>query len=241
MKSFNRLCLFSIVSVLFMAQAFTVTAATQPSDSANEFWPEFDLFITLNQKSRIFAMYTATKSADLGAYADGQVGLCFDYWMVRPLGNPLIGDFDQSPSKLFMVRFGYLLNRPKNNSGNATEHTATIEITSNANLPGGLLLSDRNRVDLGWVEGDPNHRYRNRLKLERALHFGRFQITPYSHAEVFYEWNAHKWTRFRYAAGAESYITKLIVLEGYYLRENTLAQVPRFVNGFGTVWQFHLR
>jgi uncharacterized protein DUF2490 len=241
MKSPNRPCLFSIVSVLFMAHAFTVAAATQPSDSTNQFWPEFDLFIDLNQESRIFVMYTATKSADLGAYADGQAGLYFDYWMVRPLGKPLIGDFDQSRSKLLMVRFGYLLNRPKNNSGNATEQTATVEVTSNANLPAGLLLSDRNRVDLGWVEGDPNHRYRNRFKLERTFHSGRFQLTPYTHAEVFYEWNAHKWTRFRYAAGAEWYITKRIALEGYYLRENTWGAVPQFVNGFGSVLQFHLR
>jgi hypothetical protein len=237
----NRLCLFSIVSMLFMVQAFTVAASAEPSDSSNEFWPEFDLFINLNQQSRIFAMYTATKSADLGAYADGQVGLYFDYWMARPLRRPLIEHFDPSRSKLLMFRFGYLLNRPKNNSGNATEHTATAEVTSRAHLPAGFLLSERNRVDLGWVVGDPNHRYRNRLKLEWTFHAGRFQLTPYAHAEVFYEWNAHKWTRFRYAAGAEWYITKRIALEGYYLRENTWGTVPQFVNGFGSVLQFHLR
>src|SRR6185369_4814158 len=99
MKSPNRPCLFSMVSMLFMVQAFTAAAAAQPSDGSNEFWPEFDFFIKLNQQSRIFAMYTATKSANLGAYANGQAGLYFDYWMARPLRKPVIGYFDPSRSK----------------------------------------------------------------------------------------------------------------------------------------------
>src|SRR5581483_1783380 len=116
--------LFSIVSMLFTVQAFTVAAVAQPPEWSNEFWPEFDFFINLNQQSRFFAMYTATKSADLGAYANGQAGLYYDYWMARPLRKPLIGYFDPSRSKALMLRVGYLLNRPKGNSGNATEHTA---------------------------------------------------------------------------------------------------------------------
>jgi hypothetical protein len=227
--------------MLFMVQAFTAAAAAHPSDGSNEFWPEFDFFIRLNQQSRIFAMYTATKSADLEAYANGQAGLYFDYWMAGPLRKPLIRHFDPSRSKALMVRVGYLLNRPKNNSGNATEHTATVEVTSRAQLPASLLLSERNRVDLGWVAGDSNQRYRNQLKLEWTFDAGRFQFTPYAHAEVFYDFKQGKWTRFRYAAGAEWYITKRFVLEGYYLRQNTWGQVPQFVNGLGAVFQTHLR
>jgi hypothetical protein len=206
--------LFSIISMLFTVQAFTVAAAAQTSEGSNEFWPEFDFFIQLNQQSRIFAMYTATKSADLGAYANGQAGLYYDYWMARPLRKPLIGYFDPSRSKALMLRVGYLLNRPKGDSGNATEHTATVEINSRAQLPANLLLSMRNRMDLGWAAGDPNHRYRNQLKLAWTFDAGRFQFAPYAHAEVFYEFKEGHWTRFRYAAGAEWYITKRYVLEG---------------------------
>ena len=99
----------------------------------------------------------------------------------------------------------------------------------------------RNRVDLGWVAGDPNHRYRNQLKLEWTFDAGRFQFTPYAHAEVFYDFKGGRWTRFRYAAGAEWYITKRFVLEGYYLRQNTWRQVPQFVNGLGAVFKVYLR
>ena len=241
MKFLHGPCSLSGISTILMAAVSAMPSAAQTKDSTNQFWPELDFFINLNQQSRIFAMYTATKSADLAAYADGQVGVYFDYWMARPLRNPVIGHFDPARSKALMLRVGYLINRPRNNSGSATEHIATGEVTSRAQLPASLLLSMRNRVDLRWVAGDPNPRYRNRLKLEWTFDAGKFQFTPYAHAELFYDFKVGKWTRFRYAGGAEWYISKRFGVEGYYLRENSWDAVPQFVNGFGIVLQFHLR
>ena len=60
--------------VLLVTQAFTVMAATQPSNTSNEFWPEFDFYVNLNEKSRLFFLVAATKQQDLNAYADGQFG-----------------------------------------------------------------------------------------------------------------------------------------------------------------------
>jgi len=118
---------------------------------------------------------------------------------------------------------------------------ATGEATGRAHLPAALLLSDRNRVDFRWVDGDPRHRYRNRLKLERSFKAGRFEFTPYAHAEVFYDLRNRTWSRFRYAAGSEWAITKRIVAEGYYLRQNTWSAVPQFVNAIGAAVQFYIR
>ena len=221
--------------------ALAVPATAQESDSTNEFWPEFDFFVKLNEKSRIFALYTATKQENLGTYADGQTGIHFDFYTLRALHRKLINYIDTSRSQALMVRVGYLVARPKNNSGTATEHMATGEATGRAHLPGGYLLSDRNRMDFRWVSGDPRHRYRNRLKLENTFDLGRFQLTPYAHAEVFYEFKSRDWSRLRYAAGAEFNLTKRIVLEGYFLRQNTWASVPQFVNAAGMAVQFYLR
>ena len=215
-------------------------ARAQDSDSTSEFWPEFDIFIKLNEKSRIFVLYTGTKQENLGAFADGQTGVHFDFYTI-PAFRPVIASIDQSRSKFLMVRVGYLISRPKNNSGTLTEHMATAEATARAQLRGGLLLSDRNRFDFRWVESDPRHRYRNRLKLERTFGIGRFQFTPYAHAEIFYDLKPRDWSRLRYAAGAEFSITKRIVLESYFLRQNTWATVPQFVNAWGTAVQFYLR
>lgn len=227
-------------TVLLALLAAALPAGAQDSDSTNEVWPEFDFFIKLNEKSRIFLLYTGTKQEYLGSFADGQTGVHLDFYTI-PAFRPVINTIDQSRSKFLMIRVGYLLSRPKNNSGTSTEHMATIEATARAQLPGGLLLSDRNRFDFRWVEGDPRHRYRNRLKLERTIPLGRFQFTPYTHVETFYDLQPREWSRLRYAAGAEFSITKRIVLEGYFLRQNTWASVPQFVNAAGMAVQFYLR
>jgi hypothetical protein len=225
---------------LLMLLCLALPARAQEPDSTNEFWPEFDIFIKLNERSRIFVLYAGTKQENLGAFADGQTGVHFDFYAVSAF-RPVITSIDQSRSKFLMVRVGYLVSRPKNNSGTSTEHMATTEGTTRAQLPGGLLLSDRNRFDFRWVESDARHRYRNRLKLERTFAIGRFQFTPYGHAELFYDLKPRDWSRLRYAAGAEFSITKRIVLEGYYLRQNTWASVPQFVNAAGTAVQFYFR
>jgi hypothetical protein len=218
-----------------------LTSSGQTSDVTSEFWPEINIFINLNEKSRIYGLITATKQESLGAYADGQTGLYFDFWTLPALRRRLRSQVDASRSKLLLLRTGYLLSRPKNNSGAATEHMLTSEGSGRAHLPAALLLSDRNRIDLRWLNGDFNWRYRNRLKLERTFHTQRFELTPYGHAEVFYSPKGSKWTRLRYAAGMEWAVTRRIVLEGYFLRQNDWGNVPQFVNATGFVTQFYFR
>jgi hypothetical protein len=216
-------------------------ASSQDSDSTDEFWPEINVFIKLSEKSRIFAIYTTTKQENLGAYADGQTGVYFDFWTLPALRRKLLSHADASRSKLLLVRTGYLFSRPRNNSGVATEHMLTSEATGRAHLPASLLLSDRNRIDLRWLNGDFRWRYRNRLKLERTFRAERFEFTPYGHAEVFYSLEQSTWTRLRYAAGMEWTVTRRIVLEGYFLRQNDWGNIPQFVNATGIVLQFHFR
>ena len=117
----------------------------------------------------------------------------------------------------------------------------TSEATGRVHLPALLLMSDRSRIDLRWLNGDFRWRYRNRLKFERTFHGGRFEFTPDGHGEVFYSAEQRKWTRLRYAAGMEWTITRRIVLEGYFLRQNDWASSPQFVNALGVVMQFYLR
>jgi hypothetical protein len=229
------------LSPLLLAVGCATCAAAQTSDIANEFWPELDVYVNLNDASRLFVFFTATGREDLNAYADGQVGVNLDFWALPPIRKHLHQRADRSLSKLLMVRVGYLYAYPRNNSGSSVENMATGEATARAPLPAGLLLSERNRLDLRWLNGDPAHRYRNRLKLERTFDIGRFQLTPYAHAEVFYSFDVHDWTRLRYAAGAELSVTKRIILEGYYLRQNTWGSVPQFVNALGLAAQFYFR
>jgi len=224
-----------------LAALLGLTASAQTSDSVTQGWPEFDVFLKLNERSRLLLMYTATRQESLNKFADGQTGVYFDFWGLPALRRDLRKSVDASRSKLLLLRSGYLYSKPRNNSGSATEHMWTSEATGRAHLHGHLLLSDRNRIDLRWINGDFRARYRNRLKLERSFPVGRFELTPYSHAEIFREGEKRGWTRFRYAAGCEWTITKRLVVEAYYLRENDWRSVPQFVNVVGSSLQFYLR
>jgi hypothetical protein len=166
-----------MVLLVALSLSLSLPLAAQESDSTGETWPEFDVFIKLNEKSRLFAMYTATKQENLGTYADGQTGLHIDFYGLSPPRRRAIDYIDAARSKSLMLRAGYLFSRPKNNSGSSSEHMATLEATGRAHLRGEFLLSDRNRVDLRWVQGNPGHRYRNRLKLERTIKAGRSSTT----------------------------------------------------------------
>ena len=237
-----RTCLPSACNLFALLLVICASSANgQESDSTNEFWPEVNVFVNLSDRSRIFAMYTATRQENLGTYADGQTGIYFDFWALPPFRGRLIGHADSSRSKLLLLRTGYLFSRPKNNSGAATEHMFTSEATGRVHLPVSLLLSDRSRIDLRWLNGDFRWRYRNRLKLERTFRAKHFEFTPYGHAEAFYSPDQSNWTRLRYAAGTEWALSRRIILEGYFLRQNDWGSVPRFVNAIGIALQFYVR
>jgi Protein of unknown function (DUF2490) len=216
-------------------------ASLRAQDTGNEFWPELDVFLKLNNKSRLFFLYSATKLDARQTYSDGSLGVHLDVYAVPLLGRRLLPKHtDPARSKSFMVRVGYLYSRtPSESSDPFSEHTPTLETHWRFPLPGSLLLADRNRVDFRIKDGDYQPRYRNRLKLERTFKVGRLDVTPYAHAEAFYDWKFNKFHRFRYAAGAEVSLGRHLVLESYYLRQRDTVTSPPHVNAVGAALQFY--
>src|SRR5215203_65159 len=92
-----RTRLLYVCNLLALSLVMCASCANgQESDSTSEFWPEFNVFINLSDRSRIFAMYTATRQENLGTYADGQTGIYFDFWALPPLRARLVGHADGS-------------------------------------------------------------------------------------------------------------------------------------------------
>ncbi|MGH9629788.1 MAG: DUF2490 domain-containing protein [Bryobacteraceae bacterium] len=213
----------------------------QIPETPEEFWPEIDVFWKLNNKSRIFMLYGVTKKDNRATYADGSLGVHIDYFGLRALRPHLLHP-DKSRNQLAMFRAGYLITRiPSPDGKTSTEHMPTFEAHARAPLPWGLLATDRNRWDLRFVDGVFTPRYRNRLKIERTVKKGWLELTPYAHAEAFYDWRWDKFHRFRYAAGAEWTITSMFVFEAYYLGQRDTTGSPPHVNAIGAALQFYLR
>lgn len=219
--------------------AFCDCAAGQVLD---QLWPEANVFVKLSENTRLFLLGAGTRER-VGGYSDGQLGAHVDFFIspvvfkARAERHP-----DIARSKFLQIRLGYLFGKtPQKSETPFVEHMPTAEVTPRYYGPKGLLLSNRNRVDFRFVDGVYTPRYRNRLKLERGFAVGKRSLTPYGHAEAFYDWRYNSFHRFRFAAGAELELTRWFVFESYYLRQQDSTANPQGLNVAGIALQFYIR
>ncbi len=143
---------------------------------------------------------------------------------------------------MLMIRAGYYFAKtPPDSKDPWTEHTALIEATPRFFLPRLILVENRLRGDLRFVNGELLPRFRDRLRIERTFKLKRTAITPYGEFETFYDWRYNSFHRQRYDAGAEWVLTRQFVLEGYYLRQQDSQSSPKGMNVAGVVLQFYFQ
>lgn len=215
-------------------------SAQQPTTS-NELWPEIDVYINVKPKLGIFLLGTVSRSVEDGELLEGkafeaQIGIHIDY----------------IPNKHLILRNGYRYGTSVGDTDQPyKEHRFLAEQTLRKMLPGNLLLSDRNREDFRFIDGDFSFRYRNRVTIERELHLFRERaVTPYVSGEIFYDTRYSAWNRNRFAAGVQiplrrSSALKMlmpkrrIILDLYYMRQNDSRSQTRHVNALGAVLAFY--
>ena len=226
---------------LFVFMIGTSPATAQESATRNELWPEIDVYIKVKPKVRLFILGTVSKSVEDGEprNAEGfeaQIGVHVDY----------------IPNKHVILRTGYRFGTSiGSNSDPFKEHRLLTEQTLRKLLPGELLLSDRNREDFRFVDGDFSFRYRNRVTIEREVHlFKGRTITPYASAEIFYDTRYNAWNRKRFAVGFQQSLRRgplrrmllperQVILDLYYMRQNDSRSETQHVNGIGAALAFY--
>ena len=212
--------------------------------TSNEIWPELDTFVNLNGHSRLFLLSSGTRTKEQG-YSDGALGVHLDLF-TSPLFKVRLERTarraDVARNKFLQFRIGYLYSRSSKNSSNQfSEHTPTLEVSPRYYFPKHTLITNRVRADFRFLDGVFTPRFRDRLKLERTMQLGRTALTPYAHAEAFYDWRYDAWHRFRYTAGAEWELSRRVVLEGYYVRQRDNRSSTKYLNAVGVVLQLYFR
>jgi hypothetical protein len=226
---------------LFLIAFSSQAIRAQEPTTHKEFWPEIDVFIHLKPKVRLFFLGTVSKSVEDGelrnaqAY-EAQIGAHLDY----------------IPNEHVILRTGYRYGSAVgSNSDPFREHRFLTEQTLRKMLPGDLLLSDRNREDFRFVNGDFSFRYRNRVTVEREfLLIGKRTITPYVSGEIFYDTRYDVWNRNRYAVGVQTSLRRgalmkmllpkrQIILDLYYMRQNDSRSDTPHVNALGAALSFY--
>jgi hypothetical protein len=226
--------------LLLVALSSQAVQAQEPT-THEEFWPEIDLYIHLKPNVRLFFLGTVSKSVEDGerrnaqAY-EAQIGAHIDY----------------IPNQHVILRAGYRYGSAVGSSSDPfKEHRFLTEQTLRTLLPGELLLSDRNREDFRFVNGDFSFRYRNRVTVEREFHlFRKRSVTPYVSGEVFYDTRYNVWNRNRYAVGFQTSLLRgpllkmllpkrQIILDLYYMRQNDSRSDTPYVNALGAALSFY--
>ena len=213
----------------------------QESTTPGQFWPAIDVYINLKPTVRLYFLDAVSKSVEDGEVRnaeafEAQIGAHIDY----------------IPNTHVILRTGYRFGRSVGSTSEPfKEHRFLTEQTLRTLLPVGLLLSDRNREEFRFVNGDFSFRYRNRVTVEREFHlFKNRTITPYVSGEIFYDTRYGVWNRNRYAVGVQlslrrGQLMKMLlpkrqgILDLYLMRQNDSRSDAPHVNALGAALSFY--
>ena len=217
------------------------TGISKAQETRREFWPEIDVYINIKPKVRLYLLGTVAKSVEDGEIRnaqgyEAQVGAHVDY----------------IPNHHLILRTGYRYGSAiGDNDDGFREHRLIAEQTLRKLLPGDFLLSDRNREDFRFINGDFSFRYRNRVTIERELPlFKGRNITPYVSGEIFYDTRFDVWNRNRMAVGIQHTLLRgplqkmllhkrQVVLDLYFMKQNDSRSQTSHVKALGAALVFY--
>jgi hypothetical protein len=180
-----------------------------------EVWPELDVWVQLSPDWKLFFPFAVSRAREVD-YTEALVGAHLDYRFSRYLSARAGYRFLWAPSEV-------------GDSTVYTEHRPVAEATVRV-YPGlGIVLLDRNRFDLRFIDGETSWRYRNRPRVERTFPLAPDRsVNPYAMVEFGYDSRYDVFNRVRLQVGAEYQFTRRLMLDTYFLRQwDDYSSVPR--------------
>ena len=223
--------------------SLAILAASTVSSAQNtnsELRPETDVYVQLNPVIRIQFMNLFSGNLTTGKLEGNPT-----FWVETALKPVLRRRLRQQPdvyrSKYLTFRAGYRYRTDLGSGSSPHENRGILELTSRYSLPWHLIISDRNRGEFRFVQGQPfSSRYRNRLRLEYDFVRGGFECTPYVDFEIFYDTRYDQWTTRRYEFGIQFPLSPHVMLEPYYLWQDDSHSVPPHTNALGFKFNLYL-
>jgi uncharacterized protein DUF2490 len=207
---------------LIMALLSTFTGPRALAQSVH-FLPEADAHLTMNSALRTYL--EAKDDRDEGATDQFSFGPSFQFYFkpLLKLKKITAFDLDDSKPRPLVLEMGYrYVTAPNVPPTNRMQPSLTFHVP----LKAGLLISDRNRAEIDWKNGDFTWRYRNKLTLERALAVYSYHFIPYVAAELYYVEKYQKWSTTNLYVGARFPVGKHAQFNAYYEYENNTGKEP---------------
>jgi hypothetical protein len=225
-----------------LAALLIVFMGADAGAQTTQLWPELSTYVKLTDQARLYFLATTVKegrdstSGEFGPNLDIHIHAfgVREHWAGFRL--------DESKNRTLLVRIGYRY-LPTYTGDDPVENRGVLEATARYPLiKGGVLVSNRSRMDFRFIEGEYSWRYRNRLSIEREFPVGRVRVNPYVRAEVFYDSRVDEWSRTELVAGASFPVNDHWELEGYFDNQHDTGGSPnRTVRAIGAVVNFYLR
>lgn len=192
--------------------------AQDRSATETEFWPEADIFWKFNDHIRLLFLTAWAKDRDEEAH-ELEIGAFLDVFVprFRPLLFRRTSNQDDARARRIALRAGYRHVRYPNRD--SKEDRLETDATLRWVLPASLLMSDRNRGEYRFIDGDFAWRFRHELKFERDFEIARLPVTPYVSGEIFYDSRFETISRWRLTAGSTFRVSPRWAIEPYYTRQ----------------------
>jgi hypothetical protein len=222
---------------LLLLTLFCMTARAETSQEV-QFLPEVDAYLKLNPQIR--ASFQAKNTREGGDSTQAEIGPSIEFYL-----KPLIRlkeitafDLDDAKQRPLVLTAGYRYLAAPNKPGT---NRLPIAATSHFPIKAQLLLTDRNRMDLDWSNGEFTWRYRNMVTLERTLRIHSHHLIPYASAELYYESEYGKVSTTELYAGTLLPIGKHFEFNTYYEHQNNTGKHPnQQLHGLGLTLDIYL-
>ncbi len=214
-------------------------------------WPEMNWFLPVNPDTQLLLVVALVDDLDT-EHGELEVGatlrLDLDTFQRWEAETP-----EERERQYLLLGLGYRHIRSLGDEEDLNgEHRGIIELTPRFYLPHNIIVSDRNRVDLRWIDGeDFSTRYRNRLTVEREFRSRRRVFSLYAEVEVFNDSRYEGWDRVTYDVGiqlpfegapllrSDTVQRAGTVLEFYYLYQDDKRNPDNTLNAIGAIYKIY--
>lgn len=203
--------------MVFFSACISVSAQTV------EFAPEVNSHLKINSFLRTYV--EVKDDRDAGETEQFMIGPSIQFYLkpLLKLKRITLFDLDDARQRVLVLETGYrYLDAPDIPPTNRMQAVTTFHFP----LVAQTLLSDRNRADLDWKNGEFTWRYRNKLALERTFALHSYHLIPYIAVEPYYLSQYDKWSTTALYAGCLFPVGKHVQFNSYYEHENNTGKSP---------------
>jgi Protein of unknown function (DUF2490) len=216
---------------VFLLIVAVTSVRTQETSAYTELDPSVAAGIELNKKARIDLYFGREKSDEIHASrVKVSAGISF---RLKPRFKRFLDAVDTDKQHVMVVGILYEYSVAVEPGKRSVENRIILDDTLRWTLPSNFLLSDRNRFEFRWVNGDYHLRYRNRPMVERPFKIGKREIMPYLAAEVFWDQRYRDWNIYKFTGGILVPVARHYSLDFFYERQRCINCADKDANIYG--------